>query len=77
MLTMYLSKPVYESLPYMYMALGVGALGASYAYGLAVWSDVLLLSGFVALVLGLVVALKRRDYRIQKRRYGSQFDDDD
>jgi len=74
---MYLSRPVYESLPYLYMALGTAALGVSYVYGITVWSDVLLLSGLVALVLGLVIALKRRDYRIQKRRYGGQLDDDD
>jgi hypothetical protein len=74
---MYLSKPVYESLPYLYIAVGAAALAISYAQHAALWSDVLLLSGVVPVVLGLVIALKRRDYRIQKRRYGGRFDDDD
>ncbi len=74
---MHLSKPVYESLPYLYMLVGAVALGVSYAWSLAVWSSVLLMCGLATVVLGLVIALKRRDYRVQKRRYGGRFDDDD
>jgi hypothetical protein len=33
--------------------------------------------GLIAVVSGLVLVLRRRDYRIQKRRYGAEFDDED
>jgi len=33
--------------------------------------------GLVAIVSGLVLALRRRDYRIQQRRYGADFDEQD
>jgi hypothetical protein len=33
--------------------------------------------GLAAVVCGLVLVLKRRDYRIQKRRYGAALDEDD
>jgi hypothetical protein len=72
---MRLSRPVYESLPYLYIAIGLAAMGASFAWRVAEWSGVLALFGLVATVGGLVLALRRRDFRIQKRHYGSDFDD--
>lgn len=74
---MRLSKPVYESLPYAYMGLGVGALVFSYYWRVPGWSDAIVGFGLLAFVCGLVLVLKRRDYRIQKRRYGALFDEDD
>jgi len=32
--------------------------------------------GVVAVVGGLVLVLRRRDYRIQKRHYGADFDEE-
>lgn len=74
---MRLSKPVYESLPYVYMGLGAGALAVSFHWRSSGWSDALLGCGVLALVVGLMLVLKRRDFRIQKRRYGAALDDDD
>ncbi len=74
---MRLSRPFYESLPYVYMGLGAGALAVSFYWHSGGWSDVLLGFGVLALVGGLVVALRRRDFRIQKRRYGADLDDED
>ncbi len=74
---MRLSRSVYESLPYVYMLIGVGACAASFLWRAAVWSDAATVFGLIAVVTGLVLTLKRRDYRIQKRRYGTAFEDDD
>jgi hypothetical protein len=73
---MRLSKPVYESLPYAYMGLGTGALVFSYYWRVPPWSDAIVGFGLLAIVSGLVLVLKRRDYRVQKRRYGAALDDD-
>jgi hypothetical protein len=72
---MRISRPLYESLPYLYIAIGIGAIGASFAWRAADWSGIMALFGLVATVGGLVLALRRRDFRIQKRHYGSDFDD--
>ena len=74
---MRLSKPVYESLPYAYMGLGAGALAFSWYWRAPLWSDVLVGVGLLSFVCGLVLVLKRRDYRIQKRRYGAALDEDE
>lgn len=74
---MRLSKPVYESLPYAYMGLGAGALAFSYFWRAPGWSDAIVGFGLLAIVCGLVLVLKRRDYRVQKRRYGSALEDED
>ena len=74
---MRLSRPVYESLPYAYMGLGVGALAFSFHWRQPPWSEALIVAGLLFVVGGLVLVLKRRDYRIQKRRYGHDLDDDD
>jgi len=66
---------LYESLPYLYIAIGIGAIGASFAWRVADWSGIMALFGLIATVGGLVLALRRRDFRIQKRHYGSDFDD--
>jgi hypothetical protein len=74
---MRLSRSIYESLPYVYMLVGVGAFALSFLWRSENWSDLIAAFGLVFLVTGLVLALRRRDYRIQKRRYGAEFDDDD
>ena len=71
---MRLSKPVYESLPYAYLGLGAGALVASYYLRASGWSNLMIGIGLLALVAGLVLLLKRRDYRLQERRYGAALD---
>ena len=44
---------------------------------MADWSGILAFFGVVAIVGGLVLALRRRDYRIQKRHYGAELDDEE
>ena len=74
---MRLSRPVYESLPYVYMGLGVGSLVFSFFWRTPGWSDAMVAVGLLLLVAGLVLVLKRRDYRLQKRRYGHDLDEEE
>jgi hypothetical protein len=74
---MRLSRTVYESVPFAYMMLGVAALAVSFFWRAQRWSDLVAGFGLIVLVTGLVLVLRRRDYRIQKRRYGAAFDDDE
>ena len=74
---MRVSRPLYESLPYAYIVVGAAALVASFAWRVADWSGILAFFGVVAIVGGLVLALRRRDYRIQKRHYGVELDDEE
>jgi hypothetical protein len=76
----HLSRPVYEGLPWFYMAFGLAALGASYllaAHGAL--SLAIGLLGLGTLVYGIVVFLRRRDYRALSREYGNpdSISDDD
>ncbi len=73
---MRIARPLYEALPYFYIVVGVAAVAASFAWRIATWSGILAVFGLVAVVGGLVLALRRRDYRIQQRHYGADIEDD-
>jgi hypothetical protein len=64
---MWVSKPIYESLPYFYLLAGAISLAASMY--LNHWYV-----GLLCLVAGLVIWLKRRDHRNQDRRTGQSRD---
>jgi len=65
---MWLSKRIYESLPYYYMALGTLAIVASFGVNAGHWPDIFAGVGVLGLVGGLVLWLKRRDYRRSRSR---------
>jgi hypothetical protein len=68
--TPHFSRPVYEGLPWVYIIFGLGALLVSYllaAHGLL--SLVTGLVGIAAILGGIVVLLRRRDYRALRSRY--------
>ena len=67
---MWLSKPFYEALPYYYIGIGLASLIASLYVNYWYWPAICLVVGLTGLVGGLVVLLKRRDYR-QSRSRGS------
>ena len=76
----HLSRPVYEGLPWFYMAFGLAALGVSYLLAAhAALSHIIGLLGLVALVYGIVVFLRRRDFRALRSEYGNpdSISDDD
>ena len=69
---MWVSKPIYESLPYFYLASGVITLLASMYLNHWYWPNICFVVGIGSLVGGLVLVLKRRDFRYQDHR-GSRF----
>ncbi len=74
---MRIARTFYESLPYVYIAIGLAATVASFLWRAPTWSGVMAGFGLVAIVSGLVLVLRRRDYRIQRRRYGVELDDEE
>ncbi len=74
---MRVNRPLYESLPYAYMLIGVAALAMSFVWRVPRWSNLMAGLGLIAIVSGLVLALRRRDYRIQKRNYDADLEDQD
>lgn len=64
-----LARPVYEALPWLYVAIGAAALGASYAQESGLLSLTFGLPGLLVLLAGIVVLLRRRDYRQMRARY--------
>jgi hypothetical protein len=71
---MWVSRPIYESLPYLYMLAGAAALGASMYLSYWYWPTICFATGVICLVAGLAVMLKRRDYRVTDRRVGQRQD---
>ena len=65
---MWVSKPIYEGLPYFYLVIGVLTLCASMYVSHWYWPTISFVTGLFCLVAGLVVLLKRRDARMQQRR---------
>ena len=73
---MWISRPVYELLPYLYMLLGAVLLAAAYLIHLQVWPSVFLTLGALSLMGGLVLWLRRKDYRAKQAEYDSRSLDD-
>lgn len=67
---MWVAKPIYESLPYFYLLVGALSLAASMYVNYWYWPTICFATGLLCLVGGLVVLLKRRDYRANDRRAG-------
>ena len=64
------SRPVYEGLPWLYIICGLLALAGSYALALHRWLSLLLgVAGLLALLAGVVVLLRRRDFRALRAQY--------
>jgi hypothetical protein len=71
---MWVSKPVYESLPYFYLLTGAICLAASMYVNHWYWPEICFVVGLSCLVAGLVVLLKRRDYRSTDKRAAQRQD---
>ena len=65
---MWVSKPIYEGLPYFYLASGTISLLASMYLNHWHWPTICFVMGISTLVGGLVILLKRRDFRHQDHR---------
>lgn len=73
---MRLPRPVYEALPWLYLAVGALTLILWWFSPPAWWVSLLATVGIIAGVGGLTLVLRRRDYRDQQRRYGRDLDAD-
>jgi len=69
----WISKPFYETLPYIYLLAGLALLAASLYLNFWYWPTICLLAGLGSLIYGLFVYMKRRDFRHDKQ--GSSKDD--
>ena len=65
---MWIPRPLYEILPYLYMGGGAALLGAAYLVERSP-RGLLLVTGAAGLTLGLVLWMRRRDYRASQREY--------
>ncbi len=63
-------RPLYESLPWIYMVGGLAALVGSYFLATARLTSVIVgVAGLALLIWGAVIWLRRRDYRDMRERY--------
>jgi hypothetical protein len=71
---MWIARPIYELLPYVYMALG--AVLISLAWLLEMLPGVFLTVGSLSLLAGIVLWLRRKDYRTRQAEYTNRSLDD-
>lgn len=69
---MRLSRPLYEGLPWIYVACGLAALVGSYLSPSRALSFAVGLLGLLGVLGGIVVLLRRRDYRELRSQYGNE-----
>jgi hypothetical protein len=68
---MWIPRRLYELLPYVYMVMGAGALVAAFAMERGPHGLLMLLGG-LSLTAGLVLWMRRRDYRESQAEYDSR-----
>ncbi len=64
-----LSQPLYEGLPWIYVLGGAAGLFGSYVIPYRAWSVVIGLLGLLGILAGIVVMLRRRDFREMRSQY--------
>lgn len=69
---MWLARPLYEFLPYLYMLVGLGLLAAAWFTDIRTLPSVFMVVGVLSLMAGLVLWLRRRDYRTRQAEYNSR-----
>lgn len=69
---MHLPRPLYEALPYLYSVAGLAAIVASWLVRARAVSIALLIVGALSLMAGLVLGLRRWDYRTRQVHYNSR-----
>jgi len=69
---MWLARPVYEFLPYLYILVGLGLLAAAWFIEMSTLPSVFLVVGVLSIMAGLVLWLRRRDYRTRQSEYNSR-----
>jgi len=69
---MRLARPVYESLPYVYMAIGGVAIFLFYLDPIGPRAAIAFVLGVVVETAALTVLLRRQDYRALSREYSGE-----
>jgi hypothetical protein len=69
---MWLARPVYEFLPYLYMLFGLALLGAAWFFEVSTLPSVFMVVGVLSIMAGLVLWLRRRDYRTRQAEYNNR-----
>jgi hypothetical protein len=69
---MRLARPVYESLPYLYMAMGALAIFIFYLDPVGDRAVAAFVIGVVVATAGLTLLLRRQDYRALSREYSGE-----
>jgi hypothetical protein len=69
---MRLTRPVYESLPYVYMAIGALAVFLFYLDPEGPRAVVAFVIGIIVEIAALTVLLRRQDYRALSREYSGE-----
>ena len=65
---MWLPRILYESIPFLLLVLGAVGIGAAFYVDSWYWSEILAADGLIALVVGLVLLLRRKGYRSSRSR---------
>mgnify|MGYP005815368001 CR=1 FL=1 len=60
---MWIARPLYELLPYLYMLVGLVLLAAAWLINMETLPGVLLVLGSLSLLAGIVMWLRRKYYR--------------
>jgi Flp pilus assembly protein TadB len=69
---MRLARPVYESLPYFYMAIGALAMFIFYLDPVGARAAAAFAIGVIVATAGLTLLLRRQDYRELSREYSGE-----
>ncbi|MFL6549865.1 MAG: hypothetical protein ACJ8OJ_14300 [Povalibacter sp.] len=69
---MWIARPVYELIPYLYIAVGLVLLGAAWLLNVDMLPGIFLLLGSLSLLAGIVLWLRRKDYRTTQAEYNSK-----
>ncbi len=73
---MWIARPLYELLPYLYMLVGLVLLAAAWLINMETLPGVLLVLGSLSLLAGIVLWLRRKDYRTTQAEYSGKSLDD-
>lgn len=69
---MWLARPIYEMLPYVYMIVGIVLLAAAWLVNAETLPGIFMAIGSLSLLAGIVLWLRRRDYRTTQAEYNSK-----
>lgn len=73
---MWLARPIYEFLPYLYMLVGIVLLGMAWMVKVETLPSVFMVIGSLSLLAGIVLWLRRKDYRTAQSEYTNKSLDD-